>query len=397
VRRLVGLVVALALLGPAGAWAHTLSETHSSWRVEGANVRLTFTVPDLEAKRLAPNGDESDAALAAYLTPRVYPLAGGTPCPRLMGPQKVSSEPGYRRFEFEFACGAGKGLAVHSGAFFREVPSHVNYAQVQTADGTFIEQLITADQQTLDLSSDSGAKLRNASFFDYMYMGIHHIATGVDHMLFLVGLTMISRRLRDLVFVVSGFTIGHSLTLALAVTGLVRPQAEYIDALVALTIVLIGAENLAVQTHRPGALAIGFISLMLLMTAIKLAGFGGLPVPLSIGAAMFTACYLMISGHLNDAGRIRLIVSLVFGLIHGFGFAAGLMEMRLPQDRLAELLVGFNLGVEVGQLTVVLSLSAIVWLLVKYKWALPRPIVVDVAASFLVAVGLFWFVSRSYA
>ena len=80
-----------------------------------------------------------------------------------------------------------------------------------------------------------------------------HIFTGVDHMSFLLGLVLISRRLRDLVFVVTGFTIGHSLTLALAVTGVIRPHAEYIDALVALTIALIGAENIAVQTQRPGA------------------------------------------------------------------------------------------------------------------------------------------------
>ena len=58
-------------------------------------------------------------------------------------------------------------------------------------------------------------------------MGMMHIFTGVDHMSFLVGLVLISRRLRDLVFVVTGFTIGHSLTLALAVTGVIRPHAEY--------------------------------------------------------------------------------------------------------------------------------------------------------------------------
>ena len=116
-----------------------------------------------------------------------------------------------------------------------------------------------------------------------------------------------------------------------------------------------------------------------------------------LGAGLFSANYLMISGHLRDAGRIRLLVTLIFGLIHGFGFASDLLEMRLPTGRLAELLVGFNLGVEIGQLTLVLGLIGVVALLVRLKLAVPRPIVVDIGSAFLVGLGLFWFVSRSYA
>jgi hypothetical protein len=90
-------------------------------------------------------------------------------------------------------------------------------------------------------------------------------------------------------------------------------------------------------------------------------------------------------------------VTLVFGLIHGFGFAADLLQMKLPKARLAELLVGFNLGVEIGQLTLVLGVVAVVALLSRLKLGLPRALVTDFAAAFLAAMGLFWFVSRSYA
>lgn len=207
---------------------------------------------------------------------------------------------------------------------------------------------------------------------------------------------LISRRTRDLVFVITGFTLGHSATLALAVTGVLRPHAEYIDALVALTIALIGAENVAVATHRPGAVAAGVGGLLLVMIGAKLAGIGTLPTLLLLGAALFTVNYLMISGHLRDAGRLRLVVTVVFGLIHGFGFAAGLLEFKMPQGRLAELLAGFNLGVEFGQLSVVLALLALVALLRRLKLALPRPIVLDGVASGLVGLGLYWFVSRSF-
>jgi hypothetical protein len=227
-------------------------------------------------------------------------------------------------------------------------------------------------------------------------MGIMHIFTGVDHMAFLVGLVLISRRLRDLVFVVTGFTIGHSLTLALAVTGVIRPHAEFIDALVALTIALIGAENIVVASRRPRVVALWTGGSLALMALMRLAGIGLLPPLLLIGSAMFAAYYLMVSGHLRDAGRIRLVVTLVFGLIHGFGFAADLLESRLPPDKLAQILLGFNLGVEAGQLSIVILLTAAVALLARLKWSLPRPIVVDVTASLLVAIGTYWFIGRSY-
>jgi hypothetical protein len=126
-------------------------------------------------------------------------------------------------------------------------------------------------------------------------------------------------------------------------------------------------------------------------------GIGLLPPLLLIGSAIFSANYLMVSGHLRDAARIRLVVTLVFGLIHGFGFAADLLESRLPKQKLAEILVGFNLGVEFGQLTIVVLLTGLVALLARLKLTLPRPIVTDVLASGLVLIGTFWFVSRSFA
>ena len=114
-------------------------------------------------------------------------------------------------------------------------------------------------------------------------------------------------------------------------------------------------------------------------------------------AALFAASYLMLSGHLRDAARIRLVVTLMFGLIHGFGFAANLLDERLPKGRLAELILGFNLGVEIGQVTVVLTVVGIVALLVKFKMALPRPLVIDFVSAGLVCFGLFLFASRGYA
>jgi hypothetical protein len=325
-------------------------------------------------------------------------LAGGRRCEVVPPVQTLSAAAGFRKYDFTFKCAASRDLQVHSGAFFDLVPSHTHFAQVQNAlSGEFTEQLITVEHQTVDVWGGEGSRLKSAHFIEFVRLGVMHIFTGVDHMSFLLGLVLISRRLRDLVFVVTGFTIGHSLTLALAVTGVLRPHAEYIDALVALTIALIGAENIVVQTHKPRLVALAAGGSMACMALLQWLGFGGLPSLLLLGAGLFAANYLMISGRLRDAGRLRILITLVFGLIHGFGFAADLLELQLPPERLAELLVGFNAGVEIGQLILVVGATLLAGMLAKYKWALPRPLAVDVGSSFLVGLGVFWFVTRSYA
>lgn len=396
--RLVGLIVTLLALLATPAAAHTRSESHSAWTIDGPVVHMSFSVADAEAARIEPAGARpSDAALIRYLSRRLGAIANGTVCRPVASPRALAAAAGFRRFEFQYRCPSSEGLRLMDAAFFELVPTHVNFAQVQRPGGDFIEQLITAGDQGLDLESAGGKGLESAGVLRFVEMGILHIFTGVDHMSFLVGLVLISRRVRDLVFVVTGFTIGHSLTLALAVTGIIRPHAEFIDALVALTIALIGAENISIASGRSRTVAIGVGCALAAMALLRLFDIGLLPPLLLIGAAIFATCYILMTGHLRDAGRVRLVVTLVFGLVHGFGFAADLLESRLPPQKLAEILVGFNLGVEFGQLSVVLLLTGAVALLARMRLTLPRPIVADVTAAALVAVGTYWFVGRSFA
>jgi hypothetical protein len=389
------LAACLGFVGTA-AQAHVKSESHSTWRIDGANVSLDYSVPLTETVRLAtiPGVQPPDQRLLEYFKAHLSVSSEGGNC-RLAQSRAVRATDQFRRFEFSFQCPSAADIQLHSATFFDLIASHVNLAQIETADGKFVEQIFTLEQQTLAVNAE-GSSLENAGFLQYVQMGVMHIFTGVDHMSFLLGLVLISRRSRDLIFVITGFTLGHSATLALAVTGILRPHAEYIDALVALTIALIGAENIAVATRRPGAVAAGIAGLLLAMIGAKLLGYGTLPMLLLVGAASFTVNYLMISGHLRDAGRLRLIITIVFGLVHGFGFAAGLLEFKMPQGRLAELLVGFNLGVEVGQLSVVLVLLGLVAVLRRLHLAWPRPIVIDTVASGLVGIGLYWFLGRSF-
>lgn len=381
------------------AHAHTLSESLSAWRIDGNTVRLQFTVPDLEAKRVSASGKDlpSSAQLGQYLADRVGASAGKQKCPLAAGPRALAASAGYYRYDFIFKCPSTNDIRIHSAAFYDLVRTHTDFARIEDINGRFFEQILTQDHQEVSVADDSeGGGLENAGLLTYIGMGVMHIFTGIDHMSFMLGLVLISRRVRDLLFVVTGFTLGHSLTLALAVTGILRPEGQYIDALVALTIALIGAENIGDGTHRPLPVALGLGSILFLMALGRYFDLGvTLPTLLLVGGGIFSLSYLMLTGQMRDAGRVRLLVTLVFGLIHGFGFASNLLEMRLPANRLAELLVGFNVGVEIGQVTVVLGALLIAWLLVRVKLAIPRPLFTDIAAAFLVGEGLCWFVERS--
>lgn len=108
---------------------------------------------------------------------------------------------------------------------------------------------------------------------------------------------------------------------------------------------------------------------------------GALPILLLMGSGLFVSSYLVMSGSLPDAGRLRVVMTVVFGLIHGFGFAANLLEMQLPTGRIAELLVGVNLGVEIGRMSLVVGVTLLVTALQRLRLTLPRPSWLDWVSS----------------
>jgi hypothetical protein len=393
--RMALAAITVALVVPT-ALAHTKSETHSVWEITADRVHLEFSIPLPESARLARQGEEQppNEAVLGYLKGHLGATSAGKACATVSS-RAMAATAQFRRFEFDFTCPGKDSIALQSSAFFDLVPSHVTFMQIHTADGQFVEQLFTNDQREVKAAAGD-AEMRDAGFLDYIRLGMEHIFTGPDHMSFMLGLVLISRRVRDLLFVVTGFTLGHSVTLALAVTGVLRPHPEFIDALVGLTIAMIGAENIAMATRRSGFVAAAIGIPLVGMAIASLLHVGLLPPLLLLGSALLCSNYLLMAGHMGDAGRLRLVVTLVFGLIHGFGFAATLLEMQLPADKLAQILFGFNVGVEVAQLMLVLGLVGLAALLVRLKIAISRRVLIDGIGSALVGLGVFWFVSRSF-
>lgn len=175
----------------------------------------------------------------------------------------------------------------------------------------------------------------------FILLGIEHILTGYDHMLFLLSLLMVGASLRQLIKIVTAFTVAHSITLSLATLGLVDLPSRWVESAIALSITYVAAENV----WRGSA---------------------------SIGS--------------------RWLVTFGFGLVHGLGFASALTEMHLPRANVAASLVGFNLGVEIGQVTVIVLAFLVLDALRQWTWAPAFRRVVSVAAAL---VGFFWFIQRA--
>lgn len=400
------LLSALAAALPAAA--HQRSQSYSTWHVDGEAVRAIWSVTAFEATRLPAESVSQDAlgrALADHLADTVSLRRGGAPCSASAPPRVLRARPGHLRVELAFGCPGAGPLELTSHAFLELAPSHLHFARVVPAEGSTgepaVERVFDAARPTQPLQ-DGAARREGtgsgAGFSRYVALGTEHILIGYDHLAFLLSLILLGGGLRELVGVVTGFTLGHSVTLSLAALGWVQVDGSLVEALIGFSIALVAAENLAVRGGVHVALARGAAVVLALLAGLAAAGWppGSPPWVTLAGLALFSACYLRLAATPGASRRFRPAITLLFGLVHGFGFASVLAEIGLPKERLLAGLFGFNLGVELGQLAVVLAIAALGGLARALVAAAPRGLAVDALSAALCALGLFWFAIRAY-
>jgi hypothetical protein len=225
---------------------------------------------------------------------------------------------------------------------------------------------------------------------------VEHIFGGYDHLAFLVALLLVGGSLGEVARIVTGFTVAHSITLGLAVLGYVRPEPAPVEALIGLSIVLVAAENVWLVGARSRTLPATIAAALALLALAAAAGHGRVPAATLAGLAVFSACYFGLLGRAPRAASLRWAIAFVFGLVHGFGFAAVLAEAGFDAGRAARALFGFNLGVEVGQLAVVAVVWPVLQLVTRAQRGGLRAAVVEMGSAAVLGLGLFWFVTRAY-
>lgn len=176
----------------------------------------------------------------------------------------------------------------------------------------------------------------------YLKLGFQHIIPkGIDHILFVIGIFLLNPKLNKVIWQATAFTIAHSITLGLAMYGVIKPPADIIEPVIALSIVLVALENMITANLHPW----------------------------------------------------RIFIIFLFGLVHGMGFAGVLIELGLPQKEFVTGLITFNLGVEIGQITVILAAYFLfgMWFGDKqwYRKAIVIPLSIIIAC-----IALYWTVER---
>ncbi len=179
-------------------------------------------------------------------------------------------------------------------------------------------------------------------FINYIVIGFQHIVPkGLDHILFVVGLFLLSIRMRTLLWQISAFTIAHTISLALGMLGLVSVPAGIVEPLIAASIVYVGVENIFVKGLNPW----------------------------------------------------RPFVIFLFGLLHGLGFAAVLSEVGMPRAQFMQGLIGFNIGVELGQLAVIaVCFGLFGYWFGRKSWY--RAVITTPLSLMISLIAAYWFVER---
>lgn len=182
---------------------------------------------------------------------------------------------------------------------------------------------------------------------EYIGLGFHHILSGFDHLLFVLGLLLIVNRWRLLIKTITAFTVAHSMTLALAALGFAEVPRPPLEAAIALSILFLGPE--IVRTWR---------------------------------------------GETSLTIRYPWVVAFLFGLLHGFAFASGMSLAGMPKAEIPMALLFFNVGVEIGQLVFVSTALTLVWLSRRLRLSWPRWI--EVLPGYLVgSLGAYWTIQRT--
>ena len=377
--------------------SHQRSESYS--RIDITNdknliVEIDFNVQISVLSRIKSNFDQSWESKLQEEILNNYKVQGS--CELDQGPYLRSSlTTGYVSLRWRQVCDK-EPAEILFNLFFSEDSTHVHIATINIDEQPYPEKIFTVSSKSWNQSSAFNKEKSTAysSFYDYLELGVKHILTGLDHIAFLVGLLLLNLKRKNLIIVITGFTIGHSITLALGALNYITPASSFVESLIGYSIVVVAIECVASITKQY-TLYNRYLLYSWILFILLFALYGNQKYILGLlGLGMFSYCYFGLSERFHNQ-KLVLIVTMLFGLVHGFGFAGNLSSIGLMQDRFIPALVGFNLGVEVGQILIILTLFALMYLLkrlISFKVEILR----IYAASGLACLGVYWFVERLF-
>ena len=399
------VIILFFLLSPLNA--HYFSESFSKWNVVDNKVEANFSLLTLESTRIfqvenyqkimfEENLSETDV-FKIYLSQHLKVTSEGKNCSLVDEIKELNSQEGSLNLSLNFECPSNKEIIIINNALFNLVQSHIHIARIYIDNNLYTEKALFFNDQSIDLNEEKENNSFSNSFYKFFSLGLDHILSGYDHLLFILGLLLLVTNLKRLLLVITGFTIGHSLTLSLSVINIIQVKSSLVEALIGYTIMFVGLEYLYKENndHRVSMIFITTLSLLLLI-------FGNLinpnfPYFLILGILLFSLGYFYLLKNLNSENNLLSIITIIFGLIHGFGFGGFLLGSKISSENIFSGLLGFNLGVEVGQIIFVLLILLIYKLLMTLKITKIIEVMKNLSFFAVVFFGFFFFIQRLIA
>lgn len=349
----------LALAHPPG-----LSSADLIVKPDVIDAKITFAAQDIEAfvpmdkdQDAEVSDDEMDAAvqrIVRFIVSEMIVLGNGKPIKAKTSNIVKFDKQNNVKIELYYPTTSLTALGFQSKILEKFPEDHKQYVTVKDINGKELaKKMLTRSSNMLEINlnnikaaeSTTVESHSSSTFLDFLKLGIEHILTGYDHLLFLFSLLVVTRSFWPAIKIITFFTIAHSITLALAGLNIVNVPSNIIEPLIAATIVYVGLENIIKKDK---------------VTTFQ-----------------------------------RCILTFVFGLIHGFGFAGVLREMGISSIETGILvpLFSFNLGVETGQIAVASIVLPLVWWLHKSE-KISRYLV-PVGSILTCLAGGYWLLERT--
>ncbi|MEK6788621.1 MAG: HupE/UreJ family protein [Pseudomonadota bacterium] len=393
------LSLGLLLWGTLGH-GHNLGTSYSQWTLDapssdvgGANVQARVLQLQLSRLQLDPRyTPDYLTVVGERLAADLQLWAGDQRCvPSQV--QARSDADGWVSAHWRVTCPTPAPRLIRTRLFEVVAPSHLHFVRVDSPDHpnqhASQQRVLSFAAPTLALDQ---AETTPDTLQHFVGIGIEHILGGWDHLAFLLMLILLAGSLREVALVATGFTIAHSLTLAAASLGWIVVDQIRVEALIGFSIALVAAENLWLRSARDVWIP---RLLLLALLAVSILGHDRMPLLLMAALAVFSFCYFGLLAQSTRPQRGRLVLTFVFGLIHGFGFAGLMGELQLPPAQLTLGLLGFNLGVELGQILMI----ALIWPILVGLRRLPKASAwaTQGASAAVAGLGMFWFTTRLLA
>ena len=384
-----GLLILCSILTEAHDRSESYSRFSFTTNEQGMAIQVIGSIKqDIFNNLNAASRFQSYESLVDYLGTAINP---GSSC-KLNNSVEVNENISLGVLKFAWAFQCLQIPETISVSLFQDLGvTHTHIARGVVDGESVPEFMFVSNQDAWVIGLPGERNVNQSSYFGYFKSGVEHILSGWDHLTFLLGLLLLFTG-RFLVIAITGFTIGHSLTLGLGAMNVLRVHSEIIETLIGFSILLLAVEYFIKHTFEIDKLAKNLA--LSLCAFLPLTVFGDLDLILIIGLALFLTFYLSLTNHYSNLW-LPLLITIFFGLIHGLGFASSIAESGIPQDRLVPIILSFNIGVEVGQLAVAFALLALIKITKMYFHSSYFHYLHGAMGAFVFSMGTFWFISRA--